>query len=114
MSVDDDRGQVPMDRVTGTKDWQNSINVDFRTTLVHSMVRALFPLPDHADQDDKRMLDLINYAAQIEQNVYVCASGIGEYSELFSKRMYQMQKESMEMCMERERKIGTFPTHNMN
>ena len=75
------------------KEWHSSVTSECRKRLIHKFVIALFPTTDPRSLLDKRMDNLVEYAKNVEGNIYSAAKSRSEYFHLMADKIYAIQGE---------------------
>ncbi|CAL1294196.1 unnamed protein product [Larinioides sclopetarius] len=87
--------EIP-DNPTTSKDWRQSVTVDFRHHLVQKMVQEIFPRINASTLLDRRMVTLVQYACKIEECMFAAANSKEEYFHLIAGKICVIQKELKE------------------
>ena len=77
--------------------WRQDVSPDLRQHLVRKLVTTINPVQDQDAQQDE---SLMQYAKDIEENMFELAQSREQYYELLAEKIYKLQKE-----LEEKRKI---------
>ena len=92
------------------KEWHTSVTSECRKHLIGKFVIALFPTTDPEAMFDKRMNNLVEFAKNVEGDIYSAADSQSEYFHLIADKIEKFQRELEEKRSERQRIAQTLPT----
>lgn len=88
--------------VARVKEWHHACNDELRMHLVQKFLYAIFPCPDMAAVQDRRMANLVAYAKMVEANLFTLANSREEYYRLLAVKIYKILKELEEKRQKRK------------